>query len=511
MLVRLIFALLFVGWVGEAPVEVDSVTYSGLWRSPFEAFAPLFMPIPGIRIVAWQLLLLVLLPVAAASGGSARQRPKELETAMLISVACIAVTFAWGLLRGGSAYYAYFQLWRFLAALAVAYVLASTLRTRGELRTIAALIIAAAIIRGALVMWFYWNHVQGRMYPPPEYMTNHDDSLLFVTAILAAGCHAAIERRRSLWLGAAVLTVFLFYAMVLNARRLAWVELAFALGVVYYMIGPSPLRDRIHRWALVVVPLALLYVVVGWGQEGALFAPVKALSTTGSDRDASSLARLEEIRNLLHTLTAGGNPLLGTGWGLPYQKLSSVYANYSAEWVLALYTPHNSLLGVAAFSGLVGLLGIWCVVPVGAYLAARSYHRTPDPVLRTTAMVSLGVLAAYGVHCYGDIGFQSFPCGLLLGIALASAGKVSVWTARQPVTGSAAPSATVPPPLRGASAPALRAPSPIVGRGLPGARSASVTAKRPQGKGLSREPDRVASSAGGHPRASSSGRGRRGS
>ena len=44
-------------------------------------------------------------------------------------------------------------------------------------------------------------------------------------------------------------------------------------------------------------------------------------------------------------------------------------------------------------------------------------------------MATVCVLPAYGVQCYGDIGFQSFTGNLLLGVAMASAGKLSVWAA----------------------------------------------------------------------------------
>ena len=128
-------------------------------------------------------------------------------------------------------------------------------------------------------------------------------------------------------------------------------------------------------------------------------------------------------------LSITGNPLLGTGWGVPYQKRTSAYANYGAEWVLALYTPHNSILGLAVYAGLAGLCGIWLVVPVAAFLAAGGYRRSRHAVDRAAALTAVCILPAYGAQCYGDIGIQSFGCGLILGVALAVAGKVSAWAA----------------------------------------------------------------------------------
>jgi hypothetical protein len=420
-------ALLFVAWIGEWPRDIDSVMYSGLWRSPFEVFGPLFVPVPGIRMFAWQLLLIALAPVCLARPGAFRRRAPAMDAAILVSLGSIAVTFLWGWMRGGAAYEAYYQLWRFLTALLVALLLLSVIRTSRDLRALAATILVAALIRGTLVMYFYWAHVHGRIVPPPEYMTNHDDSLLFVAAILIVGSWAFVRGRAFAWAVASPVFLHQFYAIVLNDRRIAWVELAVAMIVVYFIIGPGRWRRRVNRWLMVAAPVVLVYVAVGWGRQGAIFAPVQALSSTGSNADPSSLARQEEVRNLLYTMSVAGNPLLGTGWGVPYRKLTSIYANYSADWILALYTPHNSLLGLAVFGGLVGLLGIWLVVPVAAFLAARGYNRSTHPIDRTAAMVAAGILPAYSVHCFGDIGFQSFPCGLILGVALAAAGKLAAW------------------------------------------------------------------------------------
>jgi hypothetical protein len=40
-------------------------------------------------------------------------------------------------------------------------------------------------------------------------------------------------------------------------------------------------------------------------------------------------------------------------------------------------------------------------------------------------MAALCILPAYAAQCYGDIGFQSLTSGLILGVAMGVAGKVS--------------------------------------------------------------------------------------
>lgn len=428
MLCRVLCALLFVAWVGEARPELDTALFYGLWRSPFDVLGPLLEPVPGIRLTPWQLLLMALAPVCLASPGASGRRPAALDAAVWASLGCVAVTLLWGLLRGGGAWYAYYQLWRFLAGVLFALMLASVIRAPRDLRAVALTIVLAALVRATLVMYFYWVHVRGTRWEAwLEYMSTHDDSLLFAAAILIVGCWALVERRALARTLAAAVSVYILYAMVLNDRRIVWVELAMASVAIYFLLGRSPWRRRLNRYLLIAAPFLLVYVAVGWGREGAIFAPVRAFSSVGSNEDASSLARLEENRNLMYTMLMAGNPLLGTGWGVPYQKLTSMYANYASSWELALYTPHNSLLGIAVFSGLAGILGIWCVVPVAGFLATRGYSKAADSIRRAAAMAAVGIGPAYSVHCFGDIGFQSLPCNLILAVGLATAGRLAAW------------------------------------------------------------------------------------
>jgi hypothetical protein len=423
-----IFVLLFVAWVGEWSLELDAVLYSGLWRSPFVALSFLFEPVPGIRLFTWQLLLIGLTPFCLAAAGAFQSRSRELDRAILVSLACVALTFTWGWLKAGIPYYAYFQVWRWLTALLIALLLVSVVRSPRDFATLGKLIVLAALIRATLCIYFYWAHIRPNEYPV-DYVTNHDDSVTFVAALLVLGCWAVVKGGRAAWSTAIFVSLYVIYAMLLNDRRIAWVELVLALVALYFLIGPGPLRRQINRWIVVTAPLVLIYVAIGLNSDAAFFEPVQALRSTGSGTDLSSLARQEEIRNLLYTLVEFGNPLFGTGWGQPYQKLTWLWSSFGETWVLADYTPHNSLLGLAVFSGLVGVFGIWGVIPVAAFLAARGYRGVTAPIPRAAAMVSVGVLVVYSVHCYGDVGFNSFTGCLFLGAALAAAGKVSVWGA----------------------------------------------------------------------------------
>jgi hypothetical protein len=443
MITTIMFGLLFVAWVGEWPLEIDTVLYFGKWRSAFAVFAPLFAPVAGISLFPWQILLIALVPFCLGTSDTTRRHAREMDRAIFVSVACIGVTFLWGLVRGGSAYFAYYQLWRFLAALLIAYMLMSLVRSERDLITLGKIVILAALIRATLCIYYFWTHLYGKVYPLPTYVTSHDDSMLWVAATLITLIWVLVKGGRASWTTAALVVPCLFYAIVLNDRRIAWVELGLSMPLIYMLIGTGPLRSRINRWAMWAAPVVVIYFVAGLASNSAVFAPVHALLTTGSNYDPSSLTRQEEARNLLHTLVDIGNPILGTGWGVPYDKAETYWSNYEAGWILTLYTPHNAILGLAAYSGLVGIIGIWGVMPVGAYLAARGCRGSTGLVPRTAGMVAVGALAAYSVHCYGDIGLQSFAGCLIFGAALGTAGKVAAWSEALPAE------RTVTTPTRG--------------------------------------------------------------
>ena len=424
MLCRVLCALVFVAWTAERPLQYDVLLYHTHWRSPFQVLGPFLVSVPGVKLFPWQLILIALAPFCLLRPGAFRRRPWPMDAAMVVSLLSIGATFAWGFAQGGSAYNAYYQTWRFLAALLLAAMLISVTRTSRDLKALGLTVVAAAVVRGTLAIYFYWAHVRGKIVPTPSHMTSHDDSVLFVAGVLVLLSWVLVSGKLTTWIPALLLSLVILYAMVLNNRRLAWVELLLGLGCLYLMLPPRP-RRRVNVAALFLGPILLAYVVVGRSHPAAIFAPVRALSIAGNTYDSSSLARQEEIRNLLYTLSAAGNPVLGTGWGIPYQKVTSFYANFGAEWWQYPYLPHNSLLALAVFGGVVGIGGIWLVVPVASFLGTRACRESAHPLHRAAAMSAVSVLPAYGAQCFGDIGFQSLTCALVLSLALAGATRAA--------------------------------------------------------------------------------------
>jgi hypothetical protein len=231
MLCRLMCVLLFLAFTAEAPT--DTVIYEGHWRSVFEIFGPLFASVPGIFLTPWQMAITALGVVGLLRPAGLRQRSLTMDAAVAVSLASIALTFLWGWSRGGSAYDAYYQLWRFLLALLAAVLSSSVIRGPRDLKAVGFTIVAAAAARSVLGIYFYWVYVQpGRVKPPPIYMTTHDDSLLFICAFLVLLTYALARARGRVWAIVVPLFGLIFYAMVLNNRRLAWLFLVVVMALV---------------------------------------------------------------------------------------------------------------------------------------------------------------------------------------------------------------------------------------------------------------------------------------
>jgi O-antigen ligase len=156
-----------------------------------------------------------------------------------------------------------------------------------------------------------------------------------------------------------------------------------------------------------------------------MFAPVKTLRSVGdSEVDSSTLYRDLENYNLLDTLRQ--NPFMGTGFGHPFAEVVKLPdISFFKEY---RYMPHNSVLGLWAFTGAFGFTGLTFAIVVGVYCAARSYQSARTADERIAAFMVIATVLIYFIQCWGDIGFSERRGIHLLGPALAIAGQLAVST-----------------------------------------------------------------------------------
>jgi hypothetical protein len=210
------------------------------------------------------------------------------------------------------------------------------------------------------------------------------------------------------------LVLFYLGAIQFNSRRIAWVSLAMALAIFYVLMPPGRAKRSVNRGARILGPIILLYVVVGWGRANPIFLPLRSLSTVSTQEDGSTLARNAENLGLIATASYT-NILVGAGWGRPYVFLTLKYDISGFE--LWRYVPHNSILGVLAFTGILGFCGFWLVIPTGVFLNARTARLATAPRYRAIALVGACEMIVACNQLYGDMGLFTLVAMYTLGIS----------------------------------------------------------------------------------------------
>ena len=94
--------------------------------------------------------------------------------------------------------------------------------------------------------------------------------------------------------------------------------------------------------------------------------------------------------------------------------------------------PHNSLLGLWAFCGMLGFFGLMLGATVSVFLALRAYRFAGAPADRAAALVCACAVLIWILQAWGDMGTTSWHGALVMGAALAVAGRLAVRTGAWP-------------------------------------------------------------------------------
>ncbi|MEO5726645.1 MAG: O-antigen ligase family protein [Byssovorax sp.] len=408
----------------------DGTTYSGLLVTPLRWLGQLAFGASFLKFPLWTCAQIVLLIALGGKGLAPRIRAKPMDRALLASVVCVALWAALGAYRGGNLTQMGFQTFPFLNSITFAFLLLAVMRTPAHHALLLKSIVAAAVYRSLMAIGFYVFVVRNLPWNiAPEYMTSHDDSVLFVTALVILLANTVERATRSAGALLATLGPLVLVAIQVNNRRLAWLELVAAIAVAYAVLPSSPRKRRVNRLLLVLIPVLTLYMAVGWGRPERFFKPLASFASATSEKDASTRSRDNENDGLIFTFSQAR--MLGTGWGLEYiETNSSLSARGFTQY---RYIPHNSLLAILAFTGWLGFLGVLMPLPVAVYLNTRTYRTSDAPVVRVAAMVGVAEVAICLNQIYGDMGFFSRTTLAILVTGFASAGRLSAWSGAWPV------------------------------------------------------------------------------
>jgi hypothetical protein len=413
----------------------DAGVYSGLLVTPFSLPEQVLFGASFLKLPLWTYAQIGLLLALGGKGLAPRMRARPMDRALLVSGATVALWAALGALRGGNLQQMGFQTFNFLNSLVFAFLLLAVMRTPAHHGLLLKAIVAAAVQRSVMAIGFYFFVVRDLSWKnAPEFMTTHDDSVLFVTALTILVAVAVERASRHANALLATLGPLILAAIQVNNRRLAWMGLVSAMAVTYAMLPPSPRKRRVNRLMLALIPAAALYVAVGWGRTERIFKPLASFSSATSEKDPSTRSRDNENDGLIFTFAQG--PVLGTGWGIEYVETDGSLA--ARGFTQYRYIPHNSLLALLAFGGWLGFLGVLTPLPVSVYLNTKTARGASQPLVRVAAMVGVAEAAICMNQIYGDMGFFSRTTMMILAAGFASAGRLSVGSGVWPAAGKGA-------------------------------------------------------------------------
>jgi len=84
------------------------------------------------------------------------------------------------------------------------------------------------------------------------------------------------------------------------------------------------------------------------------------------------------------------------------------------------------VLAMFAYQGIIGFAATWMLIPLGIFFAIRCLDQSRAPRDRAVALTTVGVLIAYIIHCYGDMGLGTWTSIFTVGPALAITAKLAV-------------------------------------------------------------------------------------
>jgi len=414
----------------------------GQWQSPLYTLGALLLanlnltlPVRALRFtgldVAMALLIAVILvrrAVRAAVDRSDVPAARPMTWAALAWFGTILGLWAYGLARGGDYRNSLWQCHQLVVLPLAYFVFRSALRGPRDYGALARVFVAAACVKACLALWIRLTVSANPDVLPTA--TSHGDSVLFagaVAIVVALLAEEALPGRGAL---AGAVLALLVAGMLANNRRLAWVEAAAAVAIVYAIASPTRVKRAVRRAAVLALPVLLLYVAVGWTSGSRLFRPVGVVRSMLATRtDWSTAMRDIENFNLMWTLR--DHPLMGTGFGHGYVEkvkavdISDVFPQYR-------YVPHNTVLGLLAFGGVIGFSGVFLTFVVAVYLAARAHRFAGIPAHRAAALAAISAVVVYLMQCYGDMGFMSWTGVFTLAPALVVAGQLAPATGAWP-------------------------------------------------------------------------------
>ena len=174
--------------------------------------------------------------------GSKTPAVKPMRATLLLSMGTIVVWFLYGIMRGGDPWAGSWQIYLMLSGVLFAFTAAAVIQTPEHCVLLAKTILYAGAYRAFMAICYWALYVLPEK-KDPEFLTSHDDSVLFVVCMLLLLLQL-FNTSKPAQQAKFLLYLAFFGAAVLNKRRIAWVSLAMGAAVLIAVLPKGRIRRR---------------------------------------------------------------------------------------------------------------------------------------------------------------------------------------------------------------------------------------------------------------------------
>ena len=295
-----------------------------------------------------------------------------------------------------------------------------------ELKNLARALIFTAVLKALMGIYYVHSFVRPNGVEI-EFTTSHTDTLLFIP-LLVLYFNLMVEKvSGKLVLDGLVWLPIVFYGLVLNDRRLAYVCFAIAVLTTLLLSPPTKFKRLVLRVTLIIAPFIPPYVALGWtSQGGRLFWAARlAKSVIVGDPSQGNQADYRDLENVNVLFSWSKNPIIPSGFGHKFGGLFPLpdISKFMPTWE---YHPHNQYLWLMSNGGPIGFTVIMLPLVITLFLCARTYQLAEGVWTRVWCLTGIGIVTSFFAQMYGDMGTLSWTPSWMAALAAALASKLAV-------------------------------------------------------------------------------------
>lgn len=349
--------------------------------------------------------------------GTARIKGGDLWKPIAVYMVFVVIAWVNGMASGGdfkiSLQEVRGQFYFFLAYLMAVNVV----QGRKEANTALWISVVCIAIKGAFYTFRRYVTLAGQPLPD-QGVGSHEEAFLFdnfvlmLCALLVCG-----SRRKMQWFMIAALPVVLLGNLATN-RRAGTAALVLMIPVLFLCAyaGLPKRRPLIVLIAAILGVLGMAYYQVGKNSGATWAQPARAINSQfePNERDLSSnLYRDAENYNQMATIKA--NPL-GYGYGKPFLHIAPM-EDISDTYIYWDILPHNQVLWVWMRTGFFGFYAFWMMITIIAVYACR-FIRDDALDLDTKALAMFVLLSVGSLLVFGllDLQLSNFRDLIFVGV-----------------------------------------------------------------------------------------------